>query len=63
MTLAVNQGVPLVIAKRDLPTSKDIFALAKLLSSGLAAKTADAAKKTEKAPEKTGLFGKLMARR
>jgi len=63
MTLAVNQGVPLVIAKRDLPTSKDIFALAKLLSSGLAAKTADAAKKAEKAPEKTGLFGKLMARR
>jgi pilus assembly protein CpaE len=63
MTLAVNQGVPLVIAKRDLPTSKDIYALAKLLSSGLAAKTADAAKKTEKAPEKTGLFGKLMARR
>lgn len=63
MTLAVNQGVPLVIAKRDLPTSKDIFALAKLLSSGLAAKTADAAKKTEKAPEKSGLFGKLLARR
>ncbi len=63
MTLAVNQGVPLVIAKRDLPTSKDIFALAKLLSSGLAAKTTDAAKKTEKAPEKTSLFGKLLARR
>ncbi len=63
MTLAVNQGVPLVIAKRDLPTSRDIYALAKLLSSSLAAKTADAAKKTEKAPEKTGLFGKLLARR
>ncbi len=63
MTLAVNQGVPLVIAKRDLPTSKDIYALAKLLSSSLAAKTANAAKKTEKAPEKTGLFGKLLARR
>lgn len=63
MTLAVNQGVPLVISKRDLPTSKDIYALAKLLSSSLAAKTADAAKKTEKAPEKTGLFGKLMTRR
>ncbi|MGQ9826848.1 MAG: AAA family ATPase [Roseiflexus sp.] len=63
MTLAVNQGVPLVIAKRDLPTSKDIFALAKLLSSSPAAKTTDAARKTEKAPEKTGLFGKLLARR
>ncbi len=63
MTLAINQGVPLVIAKRDLPTSRDIYALAKLLSSSLAVKTADAAKKTEKAPEKTGLFGKLLARR
>lgn len=62
MTLAVNQGVPLVIAKRDHSTSKDIFALAKMLSSGLAAQTAGAAK-TEKAPEKSGLFGRLLARR
>lgn len=62
MTLAVNQGVPLVIAKRDHSTSKDIFALAKMLSSGLAARTAGAPKQ-EKAPEKSGLFGRLLARR
>lgn len=61
MTLAVNQGVPLVIAKRDLPTAKDIVALAKLLSS--AAQPAVTASKSEKAPEKSGLFGKLLARR
>jgi pilus assembly protein CpaE len=32
MTLSVNQGVPMVIGKRDHRASKDIFALARELS-------------------------------
>jgi hypothetical protein len=32
MTLSVNQGVPLVIGRRDHRASKDIFALARELS-------------------------------
>lgn len=67
MTLAVNQGVPLVIEKRGHDTSKAIFALASLLSNGAvraAAKPgAPAAPAEKKQPEKTGLFGRLMTKR
>lgn len=66
MTLAVNQGVPLVIEKRGHETSKAIFALANTLHNG-AARTANAkggAQPAEKKqPERTGLFGRLIARR
>jgi hypothetical protein len=66
MTLAVNQGVPLVIEKRGHETSKAIFALANLISNRAARTTSKpgaqpAAEK--KQPEKTGLFGRLMTKR
>ncbi len=64
MTLAVNQGVPLVIEKRGHQTAKDIFALANLISNagGAAAKAGD---KTAAKPaqERGGLFSRLMAKR
>lgn len=65
MTLAVNQGVPLVIEKRGHDTSKAIFALASLLNNG-AVRTAakpGAQPAEKKQPEKTGLFGRLMTKR
>jgi pilus assembly protein CpaE len=63
MTLALNQGVPLVVEKRGHQTAKDIVALANLLSnaSGDAAKAGDKAAKP--AQERGGLFSRLMARR
>nr|PZN33882.1 MAG: hypothetical protein DIU80_03215 [Chloroflexota bacterium] len=61
-----DQGVPLVIEKRGHETSKAIFALANTLHNG-AARTANAkggAQPAEKKqPERTGLFGRLIARR
>ncbi|HWQ15913.1 MAG TPA: response regulator [Roseiflexaceae bacterium] len=66
MTLAVNQGVPLVIEKRGHETSKAIFALASLISNGAvraAAKPGTQAAPEKKQPEKTGLFGRLMTKR
>lgn len=64
MTLAINQGVPLVIEKRNHQTAKDIFALAGLLTNSRAAattKTNDkAAVKTE---ENRGLFARLLTKR
>ncbi|GAB4111269.1 MAG: response regulator [Roseiflexaceae bacterium] len=71
MTLSINQGVPIVIDKRDHPTSKSIFQLATLLINSRAATTAatagkggsaaapaaTAAKKDEK---RSGLFGRLL---
>lgn len=64
MTLAINQGVPLVIDKRHHQIAKDIFALAGLLSNsraGAAAKTS--AKAPAAAQENRGLFGRLLAKR
>ena len=64
MALSINQGVPLVIEKRNHQTAKDIFALANLLTNGRAgasAKTGD--KPPPKAPENRGLFGRLMPKR
>jgi pilus assembly protein CpaE len=65
MALSVNQGVPLVIEKRGHQTSKDIFALAGLISNarGGATVKADDKSPTPKAPESRGLFGRLMAKR
>ncbi len=68
MTLAINNGVPLVIEKRDHPTSKGIFALASMLSNGRGATTAPNPKAPPPPPppkekEKTGLFGRLLTKR
>lgn len=67
MTNAINQGVPMVIDKRDHRTSKDIFSLAKQLAtmSGenvgdeTAAKSQAAAKNEKKSG---GLFGMFQGR-
>lgn len=64
MALAINNGVPLVIEKRNIQITKDIFALAALLSNKGATAQKDAQKAApEKAPEKSGLFSRLMAKR
>lgn len=66
MTLAVNQGVPLVIEKRSHETSKALFALATMLTNGAvraAAKPGAQPAPEKKQPEKTGLFGRLMTKR
>jgi pilus assembly protein CpaE len=61
--LSINQGVPLVIEKRNHPASQDVFRLAALLTS--VSKPADA-KQDDKAAatqQKSGLFGRLLAKR
>ena len=63
MTLAINQGVPLVIEKRGHQTAKDIFALASLLANSRAAAAKTAAKTTAKAEEQRGLFARLLTKR
>jgi pilus assembly protein CpaE len=71
MTLAINQGVPIVIDKRDHPTSKGIFQLATLLANsrgatvtasgkGGAAGSAPNAKDKKDDKSKGGLFGRLL---
>jgi pilus assembly protein CpaE len=61
MSLAVNQGVPLVVDKRNHQTSKDIFALANLLSStGGVVKAGE--KPAEKPAENRGLLGRFLQR-
>jgi pilus assembly protein CpaE len=64
MTLAINQGVPLVIEKRGHQTAKDIFALANLISNArtAAAKGADKAA-AKSSQERGGLFSRLMTKR
>ena len=65
MSLSINQGVPLVIEKRNHQTSKDIFALANLISNarGGATVKAGAPSPEPKAPESRGLFGRLLTKR
>ncbi|MFN8567562.1 MAG: response regulator [Kouleothrix sp.] len=65
MSLSINQGVPLVIDKRNHQTSKDIFALANLISNarGSAAVKAGDKPAEPKAPESRGLFGRILAKR
>lgn len=65
MSLSINQGVPLVIEKRNHQTSKDIFALANLISNarGGATVKAGAPQPEPKAPESRGLFGRLLTKR
>jgi pilus assembly protein CpaE len=63
MTLAINQGVPLVIEKRGHQTAKDIFTLAGLISNARGATVKAGEKSAPKAQESRGLFGRLMQKR
>jgi pilus assembly protein CpaE len=64
MTLAINQGVPLVIEKRGHQTAKDVFALANLITNARAAAAKGAEKAAAKSPqERGGLFSRLMTKR
>jgi pilus assembly protein CpaE len=69
MTLSVNQGVPIVIDKRDHPTAKSIFQLATLLMNSRGSTTVAAGGKPgtgplsgqgNKDPKRGGLFGRLL---
>jgi pilus assembly protein CpaE len=63
MTLAINQGVPLVLEKRH-QASKDIYNLAHMLTGGAASNTKDGATPSEpQAQQRGGLFSRLIARR
>lgn len=66
VTYSVNQGVPLVIAKRTHQTSKDIFTLASRLTNVTRTTAKDNAKEGQTAAQEAqnrGLFGRLIARR
>jgi pilus assembly protein CpaE len=63
MTLAINQGVPLVIEKRGHQTAKDIFALAGLIGSARTATAKSAEKPAAKPEERGGLFSRLITKR
>jgi pilus assembly protein CpaE len=64
MTLAINQGVPLVIEKRGHQTAKDVFALANMITNARAAAAKGADKTAAKSPqERGGLFSRLMTKR
>ena len=63
MTLAINQGVPLVIEKRGHQTAKDIFALASLIGSARTATAKSSEKPAAKPEERGGLFSRLMTKR
>lgn len=69
MTYSVNQGVPLVIAKRTHQVSKDIFTLASRLTNvAKSTTTGDKARdghgrQAEPEEQNRGLFGRLIARR
>jgi pilus assembly protein CpaE len=64
MTLAINQGVPLVIEKRGHQTAKDIFSLANLISNARGMAAVKAGEKPAAQPaERGGLFSRLMTKR
>jgi pilus assembly protein CpaE len=64
MTLAINQGVPLVIEKRGHQTAKDVFSLANLITNARTVGAKGADKATAKSPqERGGLFSRLMTKR
>jgi pilus assembly protein CpaE len=64
MTLAINQGVPLVIEKRNHQTAKDVFALANLITNARTAAAKGTDKAVAKSPqERGGLFSRLMTKR
>lgn len=65
MMMAVNQGVPLVISAREHPFSRDVYRLARLLTSTAADESvlalATATVKADEAPANTKLVSKLRA--
>ena len=67
MGLSINEGVPMVIDKRTSQTSKDVFALAALVTNVRAvapAKDKDDGKAPPTKPaEKSGLFSRIMTKR
>ena len=71
MTLALNQGVPLVIDRRNHPVARDILALAAQTVNALAPAGAHNAKAVGAQPivapaqpvESKGLFGRILAKR
>ena len=72
MTLALNQGVPLVIDRRNHPVARDILALAAQAANALAPASAQTAKAVgaaapvaapTKPVESKGLFGRILAKR
>lgn len=64
VTMAVNQGVPLVISARDNQFSKDILTLAKLLTTLKPVEAVEAAPAQPKKPEaSSGLFSRFLPAR
>jgi pilus assembly protein CpaE len=72
MTLALNQGVPLVIDRRNHPIARDVMALAALTANALnpaqaeaapAAATSAPAAAPVTAETSKGLFGRLLTKR
>jgi pilus assembly protein CpaE len=64
VTMAVNQGVPLVISARDNQFSKDILTLAKLLTTLKPVEAAEPAPAQPKKPEaSSGLFSRFLPAR
>lgn len=63
MALSINQGVPFVVEKRNHQTSKDIFALAYLLTNARGANAKEPEKSAAKPAERGGLFSRLMTKR
>jgi pilus assembly protein CpaE len=65
VTMAVNQGVPLVISARDNQFAKDVLALAKLLTTLKPVEVADAAPTAaaKKADAPGGLFARFLPTR
>ncbi len=65
MMMAINQGVPLVISAREHPFSRDVYRLARLISSTTADEgalaMATATVKADEAPANTKLVSKLKA--
>lgn len=60
MTISINQGVPIIIGKRDHRAATDIFRLAReLVQTDLAEASGNGQVKQEAAGESAGLFGKL----
>lgn len=62
MLMAINQGVPLVISAREHPFSRDVYRLARLLTS-TTAEEAQLAQATASAAAQDGAMqGKLLSK-
>ncbi len=64
VTLSINQGVPLVISKPSHPTARDIFILAKeLTSTNKVAADKNGRQPAQEEQNRGGLFARLLTRR